>query len=81
MNWAYGSDWSNFTEFNAQFARNYLDVATDAGIVICPVASAYQRIFEAEGSEGAAKLFLDDRHPHPESHISGCLHGVPAHFQ
>lgn len=74
MNWAYGSDWSNFTEFNAQFARNYLDVATDAGIVICPVASAYQRIFEAEGSEGAAKLFLDDRHPTPKAtYLAACM--------
>jgi len=74
MNWAYGNDWTNFTDFNAQFARNYLDVASDAGIIICPVASAYQRIFQAEGSEGAAALFLDDRHPTPKAtYLAACM--------
>ena len=63
VNWAYSGDWSNYTAFNNTFVKNYLDVALDLGVTLCPVGVAYQAVYDAEGATGTNTWFLDDRHP------------------
>ncbi len=74
MNWAYSGDWENFTDFNSKFNNNYLDVARDLGVVICPVAMAYQAIYNAEGADATMTLYSDDRHPTPKAtYLAACM--------
>lgn len=74
MNWAYSGDWSNFTDFNTQFLKNYQDVARETGVTICPVGVAYQQVFDAEGADGIASWFQDDRHPTDMStYMAACM--------
>lgn len=74
MNWAYEGDWENFTSFNDTFRRNYLDVARELGVVVCPVAMAYQNVFDTDGEEACSELFLDDRHPTPKAtYMAACM--------
>lgn len=63
VNWAYSSDWTNFSAYNSQFLDVYADVASEFGAVVVPVASAYDNIFVKEGPEAAGEMFSDDRHP------------------
>lgn len=66
MNWHYAQDWSNFKEFNDIMVKNYTDVATELGVVVCPVAVAYGNKFDKDGGPTTeAEWFLpgDDRHP------------------
>ncbi len=63
INWAYSGDWENYTHFNQTFVANYLDVARDLGVTLCPVGVAYQDVFDREGAEGTLTWFQDDRHP------------------
>lgn len=66
MNWHYAQDWSNFDRFNKQMFVNYADVASELGVVVCPVAVAYQSKFEKSGGPVTeTEWFLpgDDRHP------------------
>jgi hypothetical protein len=81
MNWAYSGDWSNFTDFNTQFLKNYQDVARETGVTICPVGVAYQQVFDAEGADGIASWFQDDRHPHRYVDLYGGLYGVWTYFR
>ena len=74
VNWAYSSDWDNFSNFNSQFIANYKKVADEFGVIICPVISAYQNVYDAEGQEGIAPWFLDDRHPTDMSaYMAACM--------
>lgn len=74
VNWAYSSDWSNFSDYNRQFIDIYTDVASELGCVVCPVAAAYDDIFRSEGSEVAGTLFSDDRHPTlPATYMAACM--------
>lgn len=74
MNWAYSGDWGNFTDYNQKFHDNYLDIARDLGVTICPVAMAYQAIYDAEGSESTQTLYSDDRHPTPKAtYLAACM--------
>lgn len=74
MNWAYAGDWENFTDFNTTFVKNYLALAQELGVVVCPVGVAYQNVYETEGSEGALTWFLDDRHPTPKAtYMAACM--------
>ena len=74
VNWAYSGDWDNFTQFNNKFAENYIDVALDYGLTICPVASAYQAVYDKEGTAGIASWFQDDRHPTDKStYLAACM--------
>lgn len=63
VNWAYSGDWSNYTEFNRTFLKNYEAVARELGITLCPVGCAYQNVYDAEGSTETLTWFEDDRHP------------------
>lgn len=66
MNWHYAQDWSNFNENNHLLMANYAEVAQELGVVVCPVAVAYQSKFEKDGGAATeAEWFLpgDDRHP------------------
>ena len=66
MNWHYAQDWSNFDEYNKRLMSNYAAVASEMGVVVCPVAVAYQAKFEKDGgSVTETEWFLpgDDRHP------------------
>ncbi len=74
MNWAYAGDWGNFSSYNDLFNRNYLNVAQELGVVVCPIAIAYQKVYDAEGAEACAELFLDDRHPTPKAtYMAACM--------
>ncbi len=74
VNWAYSNDWTNFTDYNNRFMQIYTDVATELGAVVVPVASAYNSIYEKEGSTAAGELFSDDRHPTPKAtYLAACL--------
>ena len=63
INWAYSGDWENYTRFNQIFVANYVDVARDLGVTLCPVGVAYQDVYEREGTDGTLTWFQDDRHP------------------
>lgn len=63
INWAYSGDWENYTAFNRAFVANYLDVARELGVTLCPVGVAYQDVYDREGADGTLTWFQDDRHP------------------
>ena len=74
MNWAYSGDWANFTDFNAMFYANYMNVARETGVTICPVGVAYQQVFTDKGADGIAPWFQDDRHPTDMStYMAACM--------
>ncbi len=74
LNWAYSGDWANFTEFNKMFLDNYLSVARETGVTICPVGVAYQQAFDDGGAEALAPWFQDDRHPTDMStYMAACM--------
>lgn len=74
VNWAYAGDWDNFTAFNNKFIANYIDVANEFGVTICPVISAYQSVYDKEGTAGIASWFQDDRHPTDKStYMAACM--------
>ena len=66
MNWHYAQDWSNFDTNNHILMTNYTRVAAELGVIVCPVAYAYQAKYETDGGAATeAEWFLpgDDRHP------------------
>ena len=66
MNWHYAQDWSNFNDNNHILIDHYAAVAEELGVVVCPIAVAYQAKFEKDGGQATeAEWFLpgDDRHP------------------
>ncbi len=74
VNWAYAGDWGNFTKFNELFIANYSKVAAEFGIVLCPVANAYQAVYDDKGAVAAEGLFLDDRHPTAKAtYMAACM--------
>ena len=74
INWAYSGDWANFTDFNKMFFDNYMRVARETGVTICPVGVAYQQAFDDKGAEGLAPWFQDDRHPTQRAtYLGACL--------
>ena len=74
LNWAYSGDWANFTDFNKTFLDNYLSVARETGVTICPVGVAYQQAFDNNGAEGLTPWFQDDRHPTDMStYMAACM--------
>ena len=74
LNWAYSGDWANFTDFNKTFLDNYLSVARETGVTICPVGVAYQQAFDDNGAEGLTPWFQDDRHPTDMStYMAACM--------
>lgn len=74
LNWAYSGDWANFTDFNKMFLDNYMSVARETGVTICPVGVAYQQAFDDGGAEALAPWFQDDRHPTDMStYMAACM--------
>ncbi len=74
VNWAYSGDWDNFTTFNNTFVANYMDVASELGVVVCPVVKAYQDVYDREGTSGIAAWYEDDRHPTPiATYMAACM--------
>ncbi len=74
VNWAYSGDWDNFTTYNNTFVANYLDVASELGVVVCPVVKAYQDVYDTEGTDGIAAWYEDDRHPTPmATYMAACM--------
>ena len=74
MNWAYSGDWANFTAFNKKFYDNYMNVARETGVTICPVGVAYQQVYDEKGTEGIEPWFQDDRHPTDMStYMAACM--------
>lgn len=63
VNWAYSSDWSNFSAYNDRFLEVYSEVASELGAVVVPVAKAYDNAFHKEGTDELGTWFSDDRHP------------------
>lgn len=74
VNWAYSSDWSNFPSYNRIFLENYTEIASEIGVVVCPVGVAYDNVYRNEGQEVAKTWFCDDRHPNPNStYMAACM--------
>ena len=74
VNWAYYGDWTNFTAFNNTFISNYMAVAKEFGIVVCPVVNAYQDAYNRGGADNLATWFQDDRHPTDKStYMAACM--------
>ncbi len=67
INWAYSGDWGNYTDFNKTFVANYLALARELGLTLCPVGVAYEDVYEREGSTVTQSWFEDDRHPTPKA--------------
>lgn len=73
MNWAY-NDWSTFKENNKILLDNYLTVAQEQGVTICPVGLAYEAILDTEGSEVCNLLYSDNRHPtFRATYLAACM--------
>lgn len=76
VNWAYGNS-SNFASENAQFKKNYLDLAQELGVVLAPVGVAYDLAAAAEGTSIMAakgRWFKDDRHPtQMTTYLGACI--------
>lgn len=76
VNWAYGNS-GNFAAENAQFKRNYLDLAQELGLVLAPVGVAYDLAAAAEGTAIMAqggRWFKDDRHPtQMTTYLGACI--------
>lgn len=74
VNWAYAGDWDNFSAYNKTFLENYTDVASEYGVVVCPVAAAYDNAFTEEGTTEISTWFQDDRHPELKStYMAACM--------
>ncbi len=73
MNWAY-NDWTTFKANNKILLDNYLTVAQEQGVTICPVGLAYEAILDGEGSEVCNLLYSDDRHPtFRATYLAACM--------
>ncbi len=74
VNWAYSSDWDNFSAYNKVFLDNYAAVAAELGVTVCPVASAYDAVYRNEDAEETLTWFLDDRHPSLKAtYMAACM--------
>ncbi|MDE5662592.1 MAG: hypothetical protein K2I37_00960 [Muribaculaceae bacterium] len=74
VNWAYSGDWDNFSAYNKIFLDNYASVAAEMGVILCPVASAYDNVYRTEGAEATLDWYLDDRHPSLQStYMAACM--------
>lgn len=74
LNWAYNDDYSLYASNNELLYRNYLAVARENGILLCPVGLGNQAIYEAEGAEGADRLHNDECHPtHKATYMAACM--------
>jgi len=75
MNWAYSTEWDTYHEKTKKLRDSYEAVARDIpGVTVNYVGQAYQDIFDAEGKEGAAKLYTDNRHPTPvATYLAACM--------
>lgn len=74
VNWAYSGDWTNFTDFNSTFLKNYEAVARELGVTLCPVGVAYQKCYDTEGTSELLTWFEDDRHPTLKAtYLAACM--------
>lgn len=73
MNWAY-NEWDTFKANNKILYDNYMAVAQEQGVTICPVGLAYEAVFDNEGSEICNLLYSDNRHPTlTATYLAACL--------
>lgn len=73
VNWAY-NNWNSFSADNEQFREAYYKMAQELGVTITPVGLAYQKAFEASGSDELATWFKDDRHPTQKAtYMAACM--------
>lgn len=76
INWAYGNS-GNFGAENAEFKKNYLNMAQELGVVLAPVGVAYDLAAAAEGMsimEQGGRWFKDDRHPtQMTTYLGACI--------
>lgn len=74
LNWAYNDDFSLYTVHNELLYRNYLAVAQENGILLCPVGLGNQVVYETEGAKGANLLHNDECHPsHKATYMAACM--------
>lgn len=63
VNWAYNTaDSATYRTNNTQMMANYHAVANEFGLLLCPVADAYQRAVDTDAAYKSS-LYTDDRHP------------------
>jgi hypothetical protein len=62
MNWAY-TDASDFNSTTQQLYANYMTVAQELGITVCPIGNAYNAIRQTDGESAKNALYTDNRHP------------------
>ena len=74
MNWAY-SEWDTYAAETQKLLKSYAELERDLpGTKVTPIGLAYWLIFQAEGQEGAAKLYTDHVHPTLKaSYLAACL--------
>ncbi len=73
MNWAY-SEWNTFKADSKTLYDNYMAVAQELGVTVCPVGLAYESVFDKEGSEGCKLLYTDNRHPTSKAtYLAACM--------
>ncbi|MDE7160080.1 MAG: hypothetical protein K2O24_04465 [Muribaculaceae bacterium] len=74
VNWAYSSDWTNFSDYNDRFLEVYSDIGSELGAIVVPVAAAYKDAFTDEGTREISTWFSDDRHPTPKAtYMAACM--------
>ena len=74
LNWAYNDDFALYSANNELLYRNYLAVAQENGILLCPVGLGNQAVFESEGAKGANLLHNDECHPsHKATYMAACM--------
>ena len=75
VNWGYNENgFADFTTQTTTLMQNYTAVAQELGVTICPVAQAYQMIYDEKGSEYLATLYTDNRHPSAKAtYMAACM--------
>ena len=73
VNWAYSDD-ASFQTTAATLAANYIKVAQEFGLVLCPICDAYSAYQKDYPATTTADLYTDNRHPtQAASYLACCL--------
>lgn len=74
MNWAF-SEWNSYAMETQKLLKSYAELERDMpGTQVTPIGLAYWLIFQAEGQEGAARLYTDHVHPTLKaSYLAACM--------
>ncbi len=73
MNWAY-VDAADFSSNTNTLYSNYMSIARELGVSVCPIGKAYEAIRATDGETAKNALYTDNRHPTPlATYLASCM--------